>query len=247
VFVKEHLTPQELTEFYSTSKDEVYQDNNLECLNFYYKILGKLIEERNPLPGRLLDVGCSGGWFFNVMQGWDCYGSEISHADAEIARQKHGDRIFEGRFEDYPEKQGFFDVITFQDVFDHLADPIAALSKCHLLLRSGGLVVIKVHNISCLYAKITGSDFYAIVPPGHLFYYDKNTLYRILRGSGFQATSAKFIPHILKLKTIFLRLSKGSTSSLFYQAYLLLNNYRIGGIRVKKNLHDIITVFAVKT
>lgn len=247
VFVKERPTPQELTAFYSKANDMAYQDNNLECLNFYYQTLRKLIEERHPAPGRLLDVGCSGGWFLDTMQSWDCYGSEINPTDAETAHQKHGDHIFEGFFEDYPNKPGFFDVITLQDVFDHFAEPVAALEKCYLLLKPGGLIVIKVHNISCWYAKLTGSGFYAIIPPGHLFYYDKNTLYRVLKDTGFQATGAKYLAHILKLKTIFFRLSQGSMASPFYRVYSILSKSRIGEIRIRKNLHDIITVFAIKT
>jgi SAM-dependent methyltransferase len=246
VFVREALTPVELERFYSGPSDEVYAVDNLDSLNFYYEALRKLVEQHHPGRGRLFDVGCSGGWFLDVMKGWECYGSEIAGVDAATARARHGDRIFEGSFEDYPEKPGFFDVITLQDVFDHLPQPLLALQKCWKLLKPGGLIVIKVHNISCLYARLSGSRFYALIPPSHLFYYDEQTLSRALRDTGFHPIDSRYMAQLLKVSTIFWRLSKGDKTSPFYRMHGLLKDSRIGRIAVRKNLHDLITVFATK-
>lgn len=247
VFVQEAFTPQELAVFYTDRKDQVYDDDNLECLSFYYEQLRKLIEGYRTNPGRILDIGCSGGWFLDVMKGWECYGNEITKSDAATATKKHGDRIFEGSFEDYPLKPDFFDVIALQDVFDHLPQPRAMLEKCRLLLKPGGLIVIKVHNISCLYAKLTGSKFYAIIPPYHLFYYDKKTLFNALKSTGYEPVDAKYLPHLLKISTVFSRLSKGAAKSPFSRIHRLLKKTPLGEIKIRKNLRDLITVFATKT
>ena len=248
VFAQNKVTAEELAANYAGIEEEakVYEEPNVECLNYYYQKLGGLIRRRFPRPGKLLDVGCSHGWFLDVMSGWECHGIEIVIADAEAARERHGERIVTGSFEDYPLREGYFDVITMQDVFDHLRDPIQALEKCRRMLRCGGLIVIKVHNISCLYAKLMGSKFYAIVPPSHLFYYDRCTLTCALGNSGFQVVDSKFIGHLLKIKTVFLRLSRGSEGSPFYRVYKALNGTALGEIKFRKNLHDIITVLAVK-
>ena len=110
------------------------------------------------------------------MPDWECHGNEITKHYGMTAREKYGENIFIGPFDDYPLREGYFDVITLQDVFDHIRDPLPMLEKCHRLLRPGGLIAVKVHNISCLYAKFTGKNFYALIPPAHLFYYDKQTL-----------------------------------------------------------------------
>ncbi len=246
VFVQNQVTAEELGAHYADAKDDVYDDANIDCLNYYYRRLADMIRARFPRPGKILDLGCSRGWFLDVMQGWECHGNEISSADAAVARERYGENIVTGSFEEYPLREGYFDVITLQDVFDHFRDPMEALGKCRRLLRPGGLIVIKVHNISCLYARFTGPNFYAIIPPSHLFYYDGRTLANTLAKSGFEVVDSKFIGHLLKIKTVFWRLSRSNVHSLSYRIYRALNDNALGEIKFHKNLHDIITVLAIK-
>lgn len=246
VFVQEKVTANDLDAHYAQVVDPSYHEDNVECLNYYFRVLRKLIEKTHPGPGRLLDVGCSRGWFLDTMTDWQGYGNEISRVDAGIAQQKHGDRIFNGAFEDYPLKKEFFDVITLQDVFDHMRDPVGTLAKCHSMLKPGGLLVIKVHNISCLYAKLAGKKFYAVIPPSHLFYYDKNTLKRILERTGFRMTDSRFIAHLLRIQTILFRLTQGNNRSLYSALHRMVAGTWVGKMAVRKNLHDVITVMAVR-
>jgi SAM-dependent methyltransferase len=246
LFVQNQVTTEELAAHYAGVTDDAYDDANVECLNYYYQKLGEMIRRRYPQPGKLLDIGCSRGWFLDVMTGWECHGNEIAAAYAATACERYGDRVVLGPFEDYPMREGYFDVITLQDVFDHIRDPLSTLEKCHRLLRAGGLIVIKVHNISCLYAKVSGKSFYAVVPPTHLFYYDGRTLNLALSNSGFQVVDSRFIGHLFKVKTVFLRLSRGNANSLAHRIYRTLNGTALGEVKFHKNLHDIITVLGVK-
>jgi SAM-dependent methyltransferase len=246
VFVLDRVTTGELIGYYASFEDDAYGDENVECLNFYYHKLGALIRKRFPQPGRLLDIGCSRGWFLDTMNDWECHGNEITTNYGMTAREKHGDRIFIGPFEQYPMLEAYFDVITLQDVFDHIRDPLPTLQKCHKLLKPGGLIAIKVHNISCFYAQLTGSKFYAIIPPSHLFYYDRKTLGLTLQRGGFEVVDFKFIGHLFKVKTIFHRLSKGNVNSAYHRAYKALDGSTVGELKFTKNLHDIITMLAVK-
>jgi 2-polyprenyl-3-methyl-5-hydroxy-6-metoxy-1,4-benzoquinol methylase len=246
VFVKNKVTTDELIAHYASFEDDSYGEGNVDCLNHYYLALGSLIRKRFPQPGKILDVGCSRGWFLDTMTDWECHGNEITQHYGMTAREKHGDRISIGPFEDYPMHEGYFDVITLQDVFDHIRDPLPMLEKCHRLLRPGGLIAIKVHNISCLYARVTGKRFYAIIPPSHLFYYDKRTLALTLEKSGFQVTDSKFIGHLFKVKTIFLRLSQGNADTVYHRIFRALDGTGLGEIKFNKNLHDIVTMLAVK-
>lgn len=245
-FVKELISDDDLDAHYAQAQDPSYEEDNAACLDYYHHALRKLIEKHNPQKGRLLDIGCSGGFFLDTMTDWECYGNEISKANAEVAQKKHGSRIFNGPFEAYPLKKEYFDVITLQDVFDHMRDPVATLEKCHAMLRPGGLIVIKVHNISCLYAKATGKRFYAVAPPSHLFYYDKNTLNRILERTGFGMIDARFIAHRLRIHTILIRLAQGNKESIFYRMYQRVAGTWLGRTTVRKNLHDVITVLAIR-
>jgi SAM-dependent methyltransferase len=246
VFVRNILSDEELAAHYASCCDPAYSDDNRECLDYYYLQLRGRIEERVPKPGKILDVGCSGGWFLEAMKGWECHGCEISPEDAAVARRRFGDRIFTGTLEDYPLAEGYFDVITMQDVFDHCREPLPVLAKCRRMLKDGGLLVIKVHNISCLYARIAGAGFYAILPPSHLFYYDRRTLALAAAKSGFEVVETRFIAHLLRLDTVFMRLSRGNAKSPFHRVYRALSRRALGRVKIRKNLHDIVTVFAVK-
>ena len=115
-----------------------------------------------------------------------------------------------------------------------------------MLINPGGLIVIKVHDISCLYAKFTGQNFYALIPPSHLFYYNRRSLSALVEKAGFRVTDSRHIGHILKVKTVFFRLSRGDQSSPYYRIFERLNRSSVGDWKIYKNLHDIITVFAVK-
>ena len=246
MFVRNLLSPEELAAHYASGSDPVYTDDNRECLDYYYLQLRKRIEARVSRPGKILDVGCSGGWFLEAMRGWECHGCEIAPADAALARRRFPDAIFTGTLEDYPEAANYFDVIAMQDVFDHCPDPLAVLQKCRRMLKDGGLLVLKVHNISCLYARIAGARFYAVIPPSHLFYYDRRTLELAAAKSGFEIVETRFIAQLLRISTVFMRLSRGNRESWLFRIYSALAGRRLGKIKIRKNLHDIVTAFAVK-
>lgn len=249
-FVAQILTPEEIEEYYCKIKklnDHIYLDENVKYLNYYYNELKKRIERNLASKGNILDIGCSSGYFLDVMDGWNRYGVEISTQYASVAKEKYGDNIFVGSVDDYEIKENFFDVITIQDALDHMIDPAYVVQKCYKMLKVGGVLIIKVHNTDCLYAKITGRNFYAFIPPEHLFYFNQKSIKHLMENSGFKTNSFEFIPHLFQLKTVFLRLSKDCTKSFWYKLYKAFNDTRIGNVSFKKDLHDIVTAFAVKT
>lgn len=244
LFVRQHLTDSDLAPYYQVS-DSVYEDSeNTENLAYYFRRLKRLLDQRFPAGGRLLDVGCSRGQFLDELTGWDVHGIELSSTDAAFARIHHGSRVHHGTLADFPDPEERFDVITLLDAFDHMPDPHQVLARCHALLRPGGVLVIKVHDISCLYARLAGRHFYAILPPYHLFYYSGKTLSRLLGSAGFAVDHATHIGHRLFLKTIPYRLARGKTKGFFYVLYRLLDRLPIGRWSIHKNLNDIITVIA---
>jgi SAM-dependent methyltransferase len=248
-FVKEQLTLEELAPYYERediSDDFVYTDPaNLPNLNYYFYKLRDLINGHVP-PGRLLDVGCSSGLFLDVMDGWERHGIEMMPGYAEKAIAKYGSNIFCGTLEAYPCDEGYFDVITLQDVFDHVLDPLHTLRTCRRLLKPGGLIVIKVHNISCMYARLSGPKFSALLPPFHMSYFSKKSLRVALSKTGYTMQYHRYIGHMLSLKTIAYRLSHCGRPGIFGSLYRVLRQSSLGNVAVRKNLNDLITVVATK-
>ena len=248
-FVGNIMTTETLAGYYeSAASDEyIYTDANVSYLNHYYLALKDQIAAlTGKTSGTILDVGCSEGYFLDLMEGWERYGIEISPKEAAIAKKKYGESIRLGVIDDYPDHDSFFDVIALQDVLDHCVDPMKVIRACHRMLKPGGLIIVKVHDISCLYARITGSRFYAILPPFHLFYFSKKPLAWMLERAGFRQPVFRHIGQVIQLKTVFYRLARGTKDSVFYRLYGMLSKTAIGRLPIPKNLHDIITVFALK-
>ena len=253
VFVKEKPSQRELDSHYdkdarnpNTNGDCVYlNQDNMENLKYYYQNLRSFILQKVS-TGRVLDVGCNAGQFLDEMGGFERYGVERSFSHGRVAKEKYGENIFIGTFEDYPAPDFFFDCITLQDVLDHMVDPLEVLKKCNKLLKPQGLLVIKIHDMSSLMARIMGRKFYAFIPPTHLFYFNKNAIKTALDNSSFKILFLKHFGHVMFLSIIFYRLSRGKEKSIFFKLYKLLDGTRLGRIRVYKNLHDIVTVFAEK-
>lgn len=95
---------------------------------------------------RLLEVGCSQGWFLDeaVQRGvTHAVGIEPEAAAALVARGK-GHDVRVGFFPDGLGADERFDLIVFNDVFEHLPDPAAMLRVCHKRLADGGLLVLNL-------------------------------------------------------------------------------------------------------
>ena len=238
-FVKDIVTQKELDYHYGAdlevvnpAGDSVYlKEQNIENLKYFYRKLKSLIVKKVP-KGKLLDVGCNAGLFLDVMDGFDRYGVERSTAAGMVAKEKYGDKIFIGTFEDYKAPEVLFDCISVQDVLDHMTNPVEVMNKCNKLLKSGGLLVVKVHDMSCLYAKFSGKKFYALVPPSHLFFFNRTSLTKTLEKASFKVLFFKHLAHRLFLSTVFFRLSREGERKTFYKLYRALEGTFIGKIMI---------------
>lgn len=97
-------------------------------------------------PGTpLLEVGCGRGWFLDAARrrGFAAVGIE---PDEEAAGAAAGDglEVRVGFFPEAAEPGERYRVVVFNDVFEHLADPAAALEDCRRLLDPEGLLVLNL-------------------------------------------------------------------------------------------------------
>lgn len=94
---------------------------------------------------KLLEIGAAKGWFLEAAarRGAAVTGVEPVSPDAEIARQL-GFEVEEGLFPESPKDHGPYDIIVFNDVFEHIPDPIEAARAAAGLLSAGGLLVINI-------------------------------------------------------------------------------------------------------
>lgn len=247
MFVKEKVSQEELDSYYKQPCwNWAYLDSkNTENLQYYYLNLRDIITEHTG-NGAILDIGCNAGYFLDVMDGFERYGIERSESAGKVAKERYEDNIFIGKFEDYKKPNFLFDCITMQDVLDHVTDPVEVLKKCNDLLRVDGVLVVKVHDMDSLYAKVMGKNYYAFIPPGHLFYFNKNSITILLDKAGFDTVLSKYMGHLLMFSTVLFRLSRGNEKSIFFNLYKMVDGTRLGNVKLYKNLRDVMTIVAVK-
>src|SRR5262249_44992987 len=85
--------------------------------------------EREAQPGRLLEVGCAGGYFLQAARdrGWQPVGIEISEVAADYARQTLGLDVRTGTLETVSLEPESFDAVFLGDVLEHVPDPVGTL------------------------------------------------------------------------------------------------------------------------
>jgi 2-polyprenyl-3-methyl-5-hydroxy-6-metoxy-1,4-benzoquinol methylase/Zn ribbon nucleic-acid-binding protein len=152
----------------------------------------RLIRNRVPAGGRILDIGCGRGMLASslVDSGFDLCGFDFSE-DATRGIDPRIDlrispSIAEARFED-----ATFDAVVIWHVFEHLTDPSAALQEIHRLLKPGGRLFIAVPNFASLQARIFGRHWFHLDPPRHLYHFTARGLAEMLELNDFAIRSKR--------------------------------------------------------
>jgi SAM-dependent methyltransferase len=109
-----------------------------------YDIVSDALERLMELRGaKILDVGSAEGGFTELMlhKGADSLGLEPDSDAAREALDKKLPVQFVG-FESFVGGEKEYDAIVFNDVFEHMQNPLVVLEKSSSLLKNNGLIVI---------------------------------------------------------------------------------------------------------
>jgi SAM-dependent methyltransferase len=167
--------------------------------------LGKI---HDPAGKRLLDVGCAHGWFLDAAakRGYQVFGLEPDVEMAALASARH--RVITGFFpQDIPPGE-IIDVITFNDVLEHLPDVSEAASACGRLLAPGGLVgltlpistgifyrtaqLLDSFGISGPFERLWQKEF----PSPHMSYFTADQLGQLMEKYGLKTIHRSTLPSI---------------------------------------------------
>jgi len=140
--------------------------------------------------GKILDVGCATGTLLMVakMRGWEIYGVEVSGDFARITRERLGDNVYQGMFEEAPFKAGSFDMVLFYDSLEHMTNPQKIVAKVFKILKPGGCLVVFTPNRESLSARIMGRNW-THYKTEHLFYFSPKSLKEFLNKEGFETVA----------------------------------------------------------
>lgn len=134
----------------------------------------------------VLDVGCGFGtslYLINKQFGSAVFGVELGKLDVAAAKEFYQLELFEGsleEFADISDNAHKFDVIIMHHVFEHLPDPLRALSQSKQLLKHDGILYIAVPNVMNI--KKRPDILFQIAHP---FTYSPASLKRLVEKAGF--------------------------------------------------------------
>lgn len=149
--------------------------------------------------GKVLDVGCSGGFFLNILSDkFDKHGLELDAEAVNYARKNYsfGMNINAISLEDAPYPDSSFDLVIMRGVIEHLPDPVNALKKVNKLLKTGGyFFVAATPNVDSFCADLYREKWNQFHPIRHIFYFSVKTLSLLCQKEGFKLI-AKDLPYL---------------------------------------------------
>lgn len=182
-------------------------DMHLHTLDPDYAPVG-LLEMVDPLPNRVLDLGCfcggSGRWLKRRFPGCKVTGIEMLDKAAAIAAQSY-ERVITGTFEqvDFEKaglKPGSFDAIIAADVLEHLYNPWRALQRLKPLLAQDGAIYVSlpnIRNLNVLSALASGEWRYegaGILDVTHIRFFTLAQASEMLTQTGWKISDARMNP-----------------------------------------------------
>jgi len=169
-------------------KNEVFRWSKLPRINIFLTILSRMPK------GKLLDVGCSTGFFLLISKkfGFDVYGMEASSEAVEVAKRNFKLKVAQAlTFDELPEDfKGPYKVVSALEVLEHVEEPMEFLRDIYNILdeEEGYLFTsfpcfYKFEHLAKGYGKFKW--WFGDYPPNHLTRCKPWTLFYALKRAGF--------------------------------------------------------------
>ncbi len=212
--------------------DEAERETGLRHVRMSnFEILLSVLTKLKPNGGRLIDVGCAHGWFVEAASGkFDAIGIEPDKTvfNSTAAR---GIPVREGYFPDALALNEKFDVVVFNDVFEHIPGSQKLLSSCHQRLCDDGLLVLNLpssdgifYKLSRLAGRLGYFGFFERLwqkdlPSPHVHYFNRSNLDALLKKSGFKPLKSGTLP-TLSFSGLYTRISYAGNMSVFSKVFI---------------------------
>lgn len=163
-----------------------------------------------PSHARLLDVGCAHGWFLEAAEdkGYQPFGIEPDETMTALAKSI-GYNVIAGSFPDALPAEKTYDIITFNDVFEHLQNLSGAIAGIHDHLEAAGLVMLNL--------PLSDGSFFRLarvaarfgwksplsrlwqrgLPSPHRSYFSTSTIVRFMQQNGFTLVKSGVLDSIV--------------------------------------------------
>jgi len=156
---------------------------------------------RAVVPGAtVLDFGCGNGSFIAAFRerGWNLHGIDISKSGIEHSRSAYpfvNFSVADVAAENFTHPlAGKCDLLISTEVVEHVMLPRWFAKNCYLMLKPGGQLIVTtpyhgyLKNLSLALTGQFDHHFHALWDYGHIKFWSRKTLTRLLEEAGFQMT-----------------------------------------------------------
>ena len=141
-----------------------------------------------PREVKVLDIGCGFGQAlgYHANRGCEVWGVESDENIRRIA-DLHGFKVRVGVFKPEEFPQEYFDVVTMDQVIEHMKDPIGTLAGVRKVLKPDGIAILSTPNAAGWGARVFGRRWINWHAPYHLHFFTRRSMKFAVNRAGLVA------------------------------------------------------------
>jgi 2-polyprenyl-3-methyl-5-hydroxy-6-metoxy-1,4-benzoquinol methylase len=178
--------------FASGQLGSVGEEYGLKQDDSSHAVILKWLERRS--PGKILDLGCSGGLLSERVRGFGHHIVGVDVVEIPGVRDRVDEFLLANLDQGLPEAAvagAPYDVVLCADILEHVRDPESVMREFRSLLAPGGVLIASVPNFGHFYARLRtvlglfDYDQRGVLDNGHVRFFTRRSLARHFRGAGF--------------------------------------------------------------
>lgn len=207
--------------------------------------LGRILPEK----GRLIEVGSYSGVLTDHFRraGWDAAGIEPDGLAADYAKAEFGVEVHRGTLETVDLPPASVDAVVMLHVIEHVDDPTANVRRARELLRKGGVFVVETPTYDSISYKLLGRRERSISCDGHIFFYTKDTLTKLLENNGYTIVRIDKVGRTMSVGRLLYNVGVMSKSNKLKSVLRTFSDrFNLEKAYLYLNMHDMIRIYAAK-
>ncbi len=175
------------------SRENMYEKDREKFQAIFHPLIRSIKKYKS--SGRVLDVGCSSGILMSLIEkeGYDIYGIEPNKQAYTQAKNKFGDKVFNGTLTEYfQNRPAKFDCIIYNHVFEHIEDVNGEIDLIKKIMNRDAVLIVGVPNSHNLIFWLRRKYWEPLMPNEHIWHFSSGYLIRLLRKHGLKVIAQSF-------------------------------------------------------